>query len=65
MGGLVVWEIVFFSRISFQMISDVLYAQHTGSRMSSVVVIAPASPMTTPGGIKAGGYCKINIGLVS
>ena len=65
MGGLVVWEIVFFSRISFQMISDVLYAQHTGSRVSSVVVIAPASPMTTPGVIKAGGYCKINIGLVS
>lgn len=65
MGGLVVRGIVFFSRISFQMTSDVLYAQHTGSRVSSVVVIASASPMTTPGGIKAGGYCKINIGLVS
>lgn len=65
MGGLVVWEIVFFSRISFQMISDMLHAQHTGSRVSSVVVIASASPMTTPGGIKADGYCKINSGLVS
>ena len=65
MGGLVVRGIVFFSRISFQMISDMLYAQHTGSRVSSVVVIASASPMTTPGGIKADGYCKINSGLVS
>ena len=52
MGGLVVREFVFFSRISFQMISDMLYAQHTGGRVSSVVVIASASPMTTPGGIK-------------
>ena len=65
MGGLVVRGIAFFSRISFQMISDMLYAQHTGSRVSSVVVIASVSPMTTPGGIKAGGYCKINSGLVS
>lgn len=65
MGGLVVREIVFFSRISFQMISDMLYAQHTGSRVSSVVVIAPAGPMTTPGGIKGRRILKINIGLVS
>jgi len=63
--GLVVLEICLFSRISFQMISDMLYAQHTGRWVSSGHNYRRVSPMTTPGGLKAGGHCKINIELAS
>lgn len=60
-----VWGFVFFSRISFRMISDMPYVQHTLGGCRQIIVIASVSPMTTPGGLKAGGHCKINTGLAS
>lgn len=57
--------ICFFSRISFRMISDMPYVQHTLGGCRQIIVIASVSPMTTPGGLKAGGHCKINTGLAS